>query len=241
MVNLKRGDCIELFEDIANDSIDTIIADPPYGIDYQSARRIDKSQRKPKILNDKDPFLDWIPNAFRVMRRGGALICFCRWDVEEQFKNALEDAGFLIKSQIIWDKVIHGMGDLKSSFSPLHENMWFATKGAFEFWGNRPKSIIRAQRVSAEKLIHPNEKPVNLLKQIIYPISKTQSVVLDPFMGSGVSGVACVSLGINFVGFELDDKYFKIAERRINNALAKQGEADLIVSPDVTMSPLFRV
>lgn len=63
--------------------------------------------------------------------------------------------------------------------------------------------------------------------------------ILDPFMGSGTTGVACVNLNRNFIGFEINPNYFAIAERRINNALAKQGKADLIVSDTTKMSPLF--
>lgn len=80
----------------------------------------------------------------------------------------MREAGFKDKAQVIWDKVVHGMGDLRGDFAPCHENVIFATKGRFTFPGKRPKSVIRVQRVDASKLAHPNEKPV--ASRILQPI-----------------------------------------------------------------------
>ena len=215
---LHLGDCLEIMPTLQAGSIDAIITDPPYGIDYQSARRTDKTQWKPKINNDKEPFLAWLPEAYRVTKDGGALICFCRWDVEGEFKKEIEKAGFEVKSQIIWDKVIHGMGDLESSFAPQHENIWFATKGKFKFHNYRPKSVIRCSRVPAEDMIHPNEKPVSLFSSLIEPLVTTKGIVLDCFMGSGNSGVASRRLDRNYIGIDNDPKHFGNAEKRIKQA-----------------------
>ena len=220
-VELYLGDCLTVLPTLANECADLILNDPPYGIDYQSARRIDRSQWKPRIANDKEPFTGWLPEAYRITKMGGALVCFCRWDVEEQFRCAIEQAGYRIKSQIIWDKVIHGMGDLEGSFAPQHENIWFAVKGDFKFWNERPKSIIRATRVSAEELVHPNEKPVPLYLSLIDSLVPPGGLVVDCFLGSGNSGKAAMILGRDFVGVELDPKYHAVAEKRIATAQAQ--------------------
>jgi len=216
------GDCLEVMRDIPDKSVDLVLTDPPYGIDFQSARRIDKTQWKPKIANDEKPFTEWLDDAYRITRDTGALLCFCRWDVQEQFKQAIEKAGFEIKSQIIWDKVIHGMGDLKSSFSPQHEVIWFATKGKFIFPYMRPPSILRFKRVDAEKLIHPNEKPIELIEYLISVTTKPDAVVADFFVGSGVTMDAAYSLGRYYVGTELDEGYCNIARRRVEQAQSQQ-------------------
>ena len=103
---------------LKNESVDCIITDPPYGIDYQSA-----SRRFPKIANDSSPFIWWIYDAFRVLKSPGCMAVFTRWDVEDAFRRSLEIAGFRIKSQVIWDKQIHGMGDLKGAFAPVMKTL----------------------------------------------------------------------------------------------------------------------
>lgn len=73
---------MELIPKLVDGSIDCCITDPPYGIAYQSAWRIDKQKWKPKILNDETPFTDWIKPLFDKMKDGGRVICFYRWDVQ---------------------------------------------------------------------------------------------------------------------------------------------------------------
>ena len=210
-IELIHADCL----DVDWPQVDLVLADPPYGIDYQSARRTDRTKWKPKIINDKKPFIAWIEKAYKSTNEGGAIICFCRWDVEEVFKQELERVGYKIKSQIIWDKVIHGMGDLRGSFAPQHENAWFAVKGRFKFWNKRPHTIIKENRVDAQKMTHPNEKPIGLYEKIIIPVVRAGGSVIDPFFGSCNSGQACINTGRNFIGIEKDEKYYNIAKERL--------------------------
>ena len=212
---LHNTDCLEFMKTIEDNKIDAIITDPPYGIDYQSARRTDRTQWKPKIQNDKEPFVEWVKDAYRITKDGGVLLCFYRWDVGEVFRGAVRAAGYVVKSEIIWDKVVHGMGDLDGAFAPCHENILFAVKGKFSFPGDRPRSIIRQKRVDAEKLIHPNEKPVALLENIILSVTHPNDTCFEPFAGSGSMAIACHKTGRNFIGTELDKGYFDLAKNRI--------------------------
>lgn len=215
MNKIIHGDCLEELKKIENDSIDLIVTDPPYGIDFQSARRTDKAQWKPKIANDKKPYIWWILEAYRVLKPNSALLCFTRFDTEKDFRWALELAGFETKQQIIWDKVIHGMGDLKGDYASQHENIIFATKGRFIFPGKRPKSIIRTQRVTADKLVHPNEKPVELMVELIKACSKEGDTILDPFAGSCPVAMACKELNRNYVMIEREQNYVGICNDRL--------------------------
>ena len=217
-IDLILGDCLEVMKTIPDKSVDAVITDPPYGIDYQSARRTDRADWKPKINNDIAPFLEWIPDAFRIIKDTGFVMCFCRWDVEEEFRTAIKHAGFILKSQIIWDKVIHGMGDLESAFAPQHENLLFATKGNYSFPGVRPKSIIREQRVHPDKMIHPNEKPVNLYYKLYHSLLNKNDSMVDCFCGSASSGEAAIKFGCNYIGIDNSDYYFPLAEKRIHDA-----------------------
>lgn len=102
---------------------------------------------------------------------------------------------------------MHGMGDLKGEFAPQHELMIYATKGRYEFKGKRPKTIYRTQRVAAELLIHPNEKPVNLLRAVIRDISTKGELIYDPFCGSGSTVKAAKIENRVFLGSELEKIY----------------------------------
>lgn len=221
MIELHLGDCMEFLPTLPDNSVFLQVCDPPYGIDYQSAWRTDKTQWKPKIANDKEPFLDWVKESYRVGKNGGALLCFCRWDIEDYFRSAIERAGYTMKSQIVWDKVIHGMGDLNGQFAPQHENIWFAAKGDFHFWNKRPTSVIRIRRVEPEKLVHPNEKPVPLYIRLIEFVCPPNENVGDWFFGSGASAKAAFMLERNYVGCDISDGYYEIAKRRIEAAQAQ--------------------
>ena len=77
-------------------------------------------------------------------------------------------------------------------------------------------------RQRGEQLTHPNEKPADLMEQLITSYAKEGEVVLDPFIGSGTTAIACINTNRNYIGFELDEKYFKIANERIQKALAEK-------------------
>lgn len=208
------GDCIEIMRSFPSNSFDSIITDPPYGVDYQSAWRTDRTKWKPKIANDKAPFIWWLKEAHRVLKDEGSMACFVRYDVEDDFRRSMRIAGFNPKSQVIWDKVVHGMGDLRGDFAPCHENIIFSTKGRFKFPGKRPKSVLRFPRVSAEKLTHPNEKPVELMEYLISHLTSEGETILDCFAGTGSTLVAAKNTGRNFIGIELNSEYVKIAKQK---------------------------
>ena len=218
MINLMLGDCLERMKEIPDESVDMVLADPPYGMDFQSQRRKNKADWKPKISNDKRPFVWWINDAFRVMKDGGALICFCRWDSWSAFQYAIELAGFTVKNQIVWDKLNHGTGDLKGSPGTRHELAVFAVKGRFTFHGKRPQTVGAFKRIGGSTLVHPNEKPVELMEWLVSHYCADSGVVLDPFTGVSPVGVACVNTNRSFIGIEMDQGYFDIASERIRNA-----------------------
>lgn len=207
-----HGDSLTVLRQMKPESVDAIITDPPYGINYVS-------QTGASIKNDKSPFIWFLYDAFRVLKSGeaghGGLICFTRWDVEQTFIDAMKIAGFNVKSEVIWDKVYHGMGDTKAAFAPSHENIVFAIKGKYSFPGSRPKDIVTFPKINSSKMVHPTEKPVGLLANLISSVTKPGDLILDPFAGSGSTLVAAKKTGRRFIGIELDDDYFVTAQRRI--------------------------
>lgn len=195
-----------------DESVNAIITDPPYGINYVS-------QTGARIKNDKAPFIWFLYDAFRVLKSGGTLLCFTRWDVEQTFIDAIELAGFRVKGEVIWDKVYHGMGDTKAAFAPAHENIVFAIKGKYSFPGGRPKDLVTFSKLGSAQMIHPTEKPVGLIANLITAVTKPDDLILDPFAGSGSTLVAAKKSGRRFIGVELDDEYYEKARRRIEEVV----------------------
>ena len=136
-VTLYCGDCLEILPTLESGSIDVLVTDPPYGIGYQSSYRAAShrtaSEKFPKIANDRELFLSWIPEVTEKLSRDAIALVFCRWDVQEQFRSSLEGNGFCIKGQIIWDRVVHGFGDLEGQPAPQHDIVWFGTKRNLSF------------------------------------------------------------------------------------------------------------
>ena len=101
-----HADSLTVLRQMEPESVDAIIVDPPYGIDYRSTKG-------ESIKNDKAPFIWWLYDAYRVLKPGesgrGTLACFTRWDVQQVFIDAMKIAGFIVKNEVIWDKVYHGM------------------------------------------------------------------------------------------------------------------------------------
>ena len=219
MINLMQGDCLERMQEIPDGSIDMILADPPYGMGFQS-NRSKSGPRHQKIKQDDAINYRWLSDAYRVLKTGGGIASFCDWKTSCRWADHIQDAGFNINSQVVWNRLHHGMGDLKGAFAPMHDIIWYASKGRRIFANGRPKSVIEVKRPSpSEDNGHPTCKPVPLMEALINSISdESGGVILDPFMGSGTTGVACVNTGRNFIGIELDEKYFDIAKGRIAEA-----------------------
>lgn len=210
-----HGDCLDVLRTLPSNSIDAVITDPPYGISYHGTRRKDKARWFNKIANDSAPYIWWLHDAARALKPGGALLCFTRYDTEEAFRFAIRLAGLEPKTQIIWDKGVHGVGDCCGDFGLRHENVIFAVKGRFLFPGGRPVSVLRVPRLSSARLTHPNEKPVELMQQLIEAVTRPGYLVLDPFLGSGTTAVAAKMADRRYIGIELDPTYASAAKRRL--------------------------
>jgi len=216
-IDLLHGDCLELLKDIPDGSIDLVLTDPPYGMGFQSNWCKSKPKHE-KIKGDDRPFIWFLNDAYRVLSDNSALVCFTDWKNQDVFKMAIEAAGFKIKSHVVWNRLHHGMGDLKGSFAPMHDIAWFAVKGNYKLKGKRPKDVLSHKRIPGNKNIHPTMKPESLIVELLQSLTVEGDTVLDCFLGSGTTGVACKNLNRNFIGMELDGDYFEIAKQRIESA-----------------------
>lgn len=215
---LMKGDCLERMKEIPSGSVDMILTDPPYGMDFQSNRRVVKDKFS-KIKNDKN--VNWLPEllqeCYRTMTDNSAIYCFCSWHKIDIFKQEIEKL-FKIKNVIVWVKNNHGSGDLKGAYAPKHEFVIYAHKGRGLFREKRIPDVMEYPKIHSSKLQHPTEKNTDMLELFIKNNSDEGTSILDPFMGSGSTGVACKNLNRKFIGIEMDEGYFNIAKKRIDEA-----------------------
>ncbi len=217
---LYNGNCLEVMKNINDKSIDLIITDPPYLINYQSNRR-KKKDRFDKIKNDKDNYIliqEYFKECYRIMKNDTAIYCFCSWHNIDFFKREFEKY-FKLKNIIIWNKNNHGTGDLKGSYAPKYEFILFGHKGRTLLREKRISDVIDCAKIPSKKLTHPTEKPQELLGIFIKQSSDEDSIVFDGFMGTGSCGMIANKLNRKFIGVELDENYFNIAKERIENAI----------------------
>ena len=215
---LYHGNCLEVMGGIKDKSVDLIVTDPPYLMDYQSNRR-KKEDRFDKIKNDKGNYMliqAYLEECHRIMKDNTAIYCFCSWHNIDFFKNEFEKH-FKLKNILVWNKNNHGTGDLKGSYAPKHEFILFGHKGRTLLREKRIADVIDCPKISSNKLTHPTEKPQDLLEIFIKQSSDVGSIIFDGFMGTGSCGIAAKKLNRNFIGIELDEKYFNIAKGRLEN------------------------
>ena len=207
-------DCLEGLKQMEDNSVDLIVTDPPYGIDFQSSWRTE-TERFDKLKGDNSIDTTFLSECHRIMKDGSAVYLFTRWDVYPQWLEAIKEKGFQVKNLIVWDRVVHGLGDLEGAYGPCHDFCIFATKGRHILRGKRPIDVIRIQRPDPMKIKHPTQKPLELIKRLIKSSSDEGMVVCDPYMGSGTTALACKQTNRDFIGFEIEEKYVNVANKRL--------------------------
>ncbi len=206
---LYLGDCMEVMPTLGK--IDAVVTDPPYGISYRSGMTgHDGGKSLPGIYGDEDTsardyVIEWagdIPGLyFGSWRRHRPESC---------------------RMVLIWNKGTHvGMGDLSTPWKPNIEEIYVVGNG---FSGHRGSSVLDfsapvSWNSTKNGRRHSHEKPIALMAELVSKCP--QGTILDPFMGSGTTGVACANLGRRFIGIEKEPKYFDIACERIAAAYAQ--------------------
>ena len=192
---------------LANNSIDLLVTDPPYGMQFKSNFR---NVRHKSIQGDDslDWLGGWVKELHRVMKQEAHLYIFCSWHNVDSFKREI-GAYFDIKNILIWEKNNTGMGDLEGDYAPKYEMILFCSNGSKKLNGGRDANILKAKRTGNEN--HPTEKPTNLLAYLIEKSSNVNDVVLDTFAGSFSTAQACIETGRNYLCFEIEEEYCRIA------------------------------
>ena len=217
---LYLGDCLEIMPTLPKAGC--VITDPPYssGGFSEAARSgtggsIGTTGNKGKILGDTMSSEAYIALVRRTRRASDAdaSYVFTDWRMWGHTKEAVELAGFRLRGMIVWDKGSAGMG---SRWKMQHELVAWGTKLTSQM-GAGLGNVITTPRSGNH--CHPTEKPLPLMQAIVS--NAEPGLVIDPFMGSGTTGVACVYNNREFIGVEVDPKHFDIACKRIALAVAE--------------------
>lgn len=233
-VRLICGDCLEVLPTLEAGSVDAVVTDPPYcSGGYLEAQKNTKAQGLRGATVAAEGF-EWFTSdnmstfgllfllrsvvlgCSLTVKPGRSVLIFTDWRMVPALAPALESSGLRYRNMIIWDKGSAGLG---VGFKPAYEVVLEFCKGTTEYQSLSGQNVIRNARVSAQLKEHGAQKPVELIEQLLEVVTSISWLVLDPFMGSGTTGVACVRTGRKFIGIEKEPKYFEIAKRRIIDEL----------------------
>ena len=214
---IYNEDCLEGMKRISDGSVDLIVTDPPYLINY--SRHVKGHRFENKILNDNNPELisKYIKECYRILKNNSAMYMFTSHKTVDFFKQELENTGFNVKNMIIWDKQRQGMGDTSTVFGFQYELIFFVSKGQPKIRGKRLSDIWSFPKVVGRNQVHQNQKPIELIERCVTKHSNEGDVVFDGFVGSGTTAIACINTNRNYIGFELDEGYYKASIERIDN------------------------
>ena len=259
------GDCVELMNAMPEKSVDLVFADPPYNLQLQQELRRPNQSRVDGVEAAWDKFAgfaeydaftrDWLGAARRVLKDDGALWVIGSYHNIFRVGTVLQDLGFWILNDVVWRKTNPMPNFRGRRFTNAHETMiWCAKdqKGRYRFNYEAMKALNDDLQMRSDWLIpicgggerikidgrkaHPTQKPEALLHRVILATTQPGDVVLDPFFGSGTTGVVAKRLGRAWIGLERDTDYAAIAEQRLTRTEAAP-DPSLVATPSKREQP----
>lgn len=206
--SITLGDCCAVMQQFPDNSIDLVLTDPPYLVNYQSR----DGRTIAGDVNDA-----WLVPAFaeayRVLRSGGFCISFYGWSKADRYLAAWREAGFRPVGHLVLIKsYTSGSGFLQYR----HEQAYLLAKGRVEF-PLSPIGDVLSWKYTGNRL-HPTQKPIRALVRLVRAFSQPNDIVLDPFCGSGSVPLAAKLSGRRYIGIELRHDYCAIAQQRLRRS-----------------------
>ena len=195
---------------------DMVFTDPPYGVSYQSNKRV-KSEKFDVLLND-DVILDIVP-IIEVFSKGWVFI-WTTWKVVDKWLENTKGLGFP-SNMVVWFKGGGGIGDLNKTFFTDYEMALVWHRGA-ELCGKRIGSVWKVGKDGASDYVHPTQKPVALAEEALDKTTKANHIVMDLFGGSGSTMIAAEKIGRKARLMELDPKYCDVIVQRWEDFTGKK-------------------
>lgn len=229
---LYQGDARNL-NLIPDRSVDMIIADVPYGIQYVTGHRVSESSvvatnRRFVPIESDDHFplrllKDSLYEMLRVLKPNRAVYIFTRWDIYPRLLPLVNEV-FTVRNLLVWAKNNWSAGSLEDNYAYQYELIVFAVKldekgDKFKLRGERPTNVLPFKRVDGAKLQGPAEKPTSLLSFLINKSTDPGDIVLDPFCGTGSTLVAASDTGRKSIGVDIEEKWLKITKKKLERRL----------------------
>ena len=208
--SIINGDCLEIMKNFPDKSVDMVLTDIPYGVvnrDSNGLRNLDKGKADEFEMS----MVELLDELYRVS--SGQIIIFCG---KEQFSDIYS---FFANKKgtvrpIVWNKTNPSpMNGQHIYLSGVEFAVWFKPRGRKVFNAFCKNTVFNFPNGS--KKYHPTGKNLDLFTELIKDNSNENELILDPFMGGGTTGVACINTNRRFIGIELDDEYFNKAKERI--------------------------
>jgi site-specific DNA-methyltransferase (adenine-specific) len=225
-ITIYHGDCRDVADSLAPNSVDLLLTDPPYGMAFVSGWTTEKATVRS----------DGVRQGVRVVRSGlNALeptfrddmhaLVFCHWESWPDFYDNLCHL-FPIRNALVWHKGGGGMGDLRHEYAKDYEVVLFGARSrGREIRGIRTGAVIHHKRVPPQQRSVPFEKPVGLLAGFVERHTEPGGLVLDPFMGTGSTLHATKNAGRRAIGIELEERLCEIAAKRLSQGILDLGAA----------------
>ena len=209
---IYNEDCIEGVKKLSDDSLDLVLTDPPYNA---SKSKIKSDTKNYKAVNenwDKEFKIDFINLSWDKLKQTGSMLIFCSYHTLKQYLNWKQP-----RQIIHWQKS-NAFPALAKVYTFSYEYILWYTKGSpytfnKQFAGR--DEIITPICAGHERTKHPTQKPIKVMEKLIKVHSNKNEIVLDPYIGSGTTAVACLKTNRQFIGFEKEEEYYNIALKRI--------------------------
>ena len=227
-VKLYLGDCLEVMKSMPDKSVDLVVTSPPYNFGgfNRDGRKRQYSQYSDDLPDDvyKEFIKSVLVECARLVSDGGSIYWNHRGKIKDwQYYSpywVIDACPIPLLQHIIW-KFPSSAEVAKVKWYPRKEDIFFFSKGKPKYFNPEMAKLSDVWEINHEcnfEYDHPAPFPTQIPVRAITASTIIDATILDPFMGSGTTGVACVQTGRNFIGIEIDPTYFAIAERRIKEA-----------------------
>jgi site-specific DNA-methyltransferase (adenine-specific) len=219
---IYQMDCLEGLKLIPDDSVNLLLTDPPYNVSMKS--NFHTMGRTGVDFGEWDKNfnqIDWLDNACKKVNKGGSAVIFNDYKNIGTMTDTLTKNGFTVKEMIIWRK---------TNPMPRNRDRLYVTSTEIALWAVKGKgwtfnrqrdtyenAIFECPVVNHTKRYHPTQKPIEIFEQLVKIHSNVNDIVLDCFMGSATTAVACTLNNRNYIGFETEREYIEVANKRLEH------------------------
>ena len=212
------GDCLEVMKGIPDKAVDLVLTDPPYGVNYEGGQfhsgDVNIKREREKLANDTvNVYPELFKEAYRLLKdgSGGAYIFYA----DSLSEYVYPPTPFEKYQMLIWGKSNARYAAMMARYKHNFEPFIWCQKPPSKWNGKSTETSLWWMEANGKNDLHPTQKPIGVINRMIQNSTNEGDIVLDPFLGSGTTAVACKALNRQFIGIEINPKYCEIAQRRL--------------------------